>query len=334
VTPAGWFLRPDGAPLLFLAAAAWTLLLVRNRARGRALARALGDRAPVLTASLDGDRRRLARAVACAGLFFSILAALQPVWGEAAHALQPRGAEVVVCLDVSRSMLARDAAPHRLEAARREVLALANHARGDRLALVLFAGKARLVAPLTNDLESFGKLVEAAEPESIDAGGSDVAAGLRAGLDALAGRSGDHAAIVLVSDGEDIGRQGRIAAEECRARDVAVHTVGIGTGQGSKIPVETDDGEAFLRDRSGAEVQSALDAGTLRAIAEASGGAFVHAPEPDALVGLWDGRILPAARRAFEARESRARPNRFQWALLVGVVLWLLDLGLSHGRRP
>jgi Ca-activated chloride channel family protein len=108
----------------------------------------------------------------------------------------------------------------------------------------------------------------------------------------------------------------------------------MGSEGGAKIPVETDQGEAFLRDRSGREVVSALHAGALRQIAAATGGTYADGAAPEALVATYEQEILPRARRSFEDRAIRTRPNRFQWPLLIGIGLWLLDLAWTRRRRP
>ena len=234
----------------------------------------------------------------------AVVAALQPLWGEGTASSSARGADVVVCLDVSRSMLARDVPPSRLAAAKREIRALARTRAGDRLALVLFAGEARLAAPLTSDVESFCEIVDLADPLSVGRGGTDLGAALEAALAALEGAAGDHAAVILVTDGEDLGGRGLRAAEACKARNVAVHCVGFGSAGGAKIPVAGDGGTTFLRDRGGAEVVSALDPDGLRRIAEATGGEAVV----DA--GARPGRS-PTSTTAASARwrAGRSRPS-------------------------
>lgn len=292
-------MRTELLPLLLVAPAAWLLLVRADRARVRRVAPALGPRVPL------APRRFLPLA---AGLLLALVAALGPAWGAAES--EVRGADIVICLDVSRSMLARDAEPDRLSRAKGEIKALAEAAKGDRLGLVAFAGEARAMVPLTEDMTSFSELLDLADPTSVGKGGTDLGAALEAALEILGGRQG---AVLLFTDGEDLGGRGLAAARLLAERGVAVHCVGLGTELGSKIATEG----GFLRDRSGAEVVSALDASGLRAIAEATGGTF-------------GGRApaIPVARRA---PSPERRENRYQWFLGGAVILWLLDLSR---RRP
>jgi Ca-activated chloride channel family protein len=317
-------LRPDALPLLALAPAVWILLALAERGRRRRLRRLAGPRAPSLAAERSGRARALGRALTATGLLLLLVALLGPLWG--ARDVERRGVDLVLCLDVSRSMLARDVEPDRLAAARAEIRALAERARGDRLALVAFAGEARTLCPLTDDMASFVDLLELATPLAVRRGGSDLAAALETAMGLLPGRTGEHEAIVLLTDGEDLAGRGLAAARRSRELGITVHCVGYGTALGSKIAV----GDKYLRDRSGVEVVSALDAPSLDRIADATGGAFAEAP---ALLRLYEEKILPLAPLSFAATEERRQENRFQIPLLAAILLWLADLSLSDRRR-
>lgn len=287
-------MRFDLLPLLLLAPAAWLLLRSADGARRQRVEAALGPRVPV--------RRRRVR-LAIAGLFLALVAVLGPAWGAAAGDVE--GADVVVCLDVSRSMLARDVLPDRLSRAKREILELAGRAKGDRLGLVVFAGEARATVPLTDDMASFAELLDLADPTSVRRGGTDLGAALETALEVLKGREGS---VLLVTDGEDLGGRGLAAARLLKERGVKVHCVGLGTELGSKITTEG----GFLRDRSGEDVVSAMDAAGLRAIADATGGTF--------------GGTVPDLSVTRRTGASDRRENRYQWPLAAAVLLWLFDL--------
>ncbi|MHC4548755.1 MAG: VWA domain-containing protein [Planctomycetota bacterium] len=328
-------LSSDALPLLLLAPLAGLVLWVLDRARARRLARAVGPRASALAADLSAGRRRRGRALFVTALLLAMLAMLQPVWGEAAREVEQRGVDILVCLDVSQSMLARDVRPSRLARAQREIRALAARAAGDRLGLVVFAGQARLAAPLTHDRDSFGDLVALADPLSVERGGTDLGAALATALEALRGQTGEHEVVLLLTDGEDLAGNGLRVARTCKERRITVHCVGFGSARGAKIPVETSEGgETFLRDRSGKEVVSTMDPAHLRRIAATTGGAFADAhARPNAVRELYEERIAPMARKTWLAEERRARENRFQWPLLAAFLLWILDLCLGARRR-
>jgi Ca-activated chloride channel homolog len=335
VSLAALFAWPVIAPALLLAPLAYFAFRARDRVRARRLAAVAGPRAAVLS-DVDSRRRAWRAALGAAAILFAVLAAMQPLFGEGSGLVEARGTDLVVCLDVSQSMLATDVPPSRLAAARREIKALAQRAGGDRLALVLFAGETRLAAPLTRDVEAYSELVDGADPLALTRGGTDLAAALEAGLAALEGATGDLAAIILVTDGEDLGGRGLRAAEACKARNVAVHCVGFGSAGGSKVPVTAEGGTTFLRDRSGAEVVTALDADGLQRIAAATGGEAIAdaGTRTGSLVSLYDRRIRPVARNALEAERRKGRKNGFQGPLLLAFASWVATLGISDRRRP
>lgn len=329
------FLRP--LALLALAAVPAVAWLLRHldAAGARRTQETAGLRAHLAAPALAASRRGLRAALFAGGLVLGVVALAGPVWGASARDIEHRGADVVVCLDVSRSMLARDVAPSRLDRARAEIAALAGRAQGDRLALVAFAGEARMLVPLTRDGATLAEVARHADPLSVAKGGTDLGAALDAALAALEGGEGGAEAIVLLSDGEDLGGAGLRAADRCRARGIAVHCAALGTALGSKVALDGPGGPQFLRDRSGAEVVSALDAASLRRIAEVSGGTFVDASAaPGALTLVYEESLLPLARRTFDSERRRRREDRFQWPLLGALVLWLLEMCLPDRRRP
>jgi len=220
-------------------------------------------------------------------------------------------------------MLARDAAPSRLERAKEAIRALAERAGGGRLGLVAFSGEARLLVPLTRDARGFAALAAAADPLSVGRGGSDLGAALDEAAAALGGRGDAPAAVFLLTDGEDLGGRGLAAARRLGEAGVAVHCVGYGSPRGAKIALEGE----FLRDRAGREVVSRMDREGLRSLAAASGGEFedgTAAASP--LVDLLERRVLPAARRATSEEERRERTPRWQGPLALALLLWILDL--------
>jgi Ca-activated chloride channel family protein len=299
------FARPDVLPWLLFApifAAVIALLLGRRRRR---LARAVGLRVDLLA----GHPRAWRWPLFPAGVLFALIALAQPLWGEGGAAGERLATDLVICLDVSRSMLAEDVEPSRLERAKAEIESLAARAAGDRLALVVFAGEARLVVPLTRDLASLARMASLQDPLSVATGGSD----LGAAIDAARGALDGPGAILLLTDGEDLGESGLRAARRAREAGVEVACMGFGSPLGAKIP----DGDGFVRDEQGREVVSRMDPDRLRRMAD---GAFAaNGPVAD----FYENRI----RATIVARVPGGRANRYQWPLALACVLWILEWG-------
>lgn len=330
-----YFLLPNFAWLLLAIPLIWFFLRVVEKRRTAKLGSAIGSRISTLAGQFNPKERTLKQNLFIAALFFALLALLQPFWGEELRQVEARGVDLLVCLDVSQSMLARDLAPNRLARAKREIRALAERLRGDRMGLVAFAGEARLLVPLTQDMDSFAQLVELADTNSVPRGGTNLGAALEQALKALEGASGNHEAVFLITDGEDLEAQGLRIAEICKEKKIVVHCVGFGSAQGSKIAMISDDGsEVFLRDREGKEIVTVMDIASLRRIAEKTGGEFVDAGTlPLPLIELYEKRIVPMSRKSFESEQRQERKNRFQWPLLLAFALWILEFSLTDRKK-
>ena len=316
-------------PWLLVLPVAWALLWAlfdRSRRAARRYGARGGDR-------LAAPLWRSLRVVVLLGL--GLVCWMDPRLGDEQVTVERRGLDVVFCLDVSRSMLARDLAPTRLERALQDVRAvLPQLAGGDRAALVLFAGQARLRIPLTHDMLAFGALLDGVSIDAVPVGGTDLAAALRQAHEVADADGTSTTAVVLLTDGEDLAGAGRQAATELADAGIVVHTIGYGSSMGSKITLEAEAGEQFLRDRSGAEVVSRMDPESLRAVAAVTGGEFVRA---DAmvlpLVELHRKRLVPMQKRSYDAGEETGKRARYQWVLLPLLVLLLFEIAMAGGRH-
>ncbi len=326
-------LLPAAFGLLGLVPLIWWFLRSSEGARARRLQRLVGPRTPVLAGNASTRRRRLRHALSVGGFALAILAVVQPAWGIDPKKVHARGVDVLICLDVSRSMLARDLEPHRLGRAHEEIRTLSRRTHGDRLGLVAFAGDASLSIPLTRDMDSFADLVETTDPSRVELGGTNIGAALEEALKALEGGDmGHHEAIILISDGEDLEGRGLATAQACKERNITVHCMGLGSPLGSKIALASDGGEVFLRDRSGIEVVTHLDDASLRAIAEETGGSYSDLSQTSRpLVELYETRILPMAGKVGRGDRS-VSSNHFQWPLLLAFLFFLGEFSISERR--
>jgi Ca-activated chloride channel family protein len=305
-----------------------------------ALAWALFDRTRAAAARYGaaprGAQHPLARAVRLALLLgLGLLAWMDPRWGDEPITVERRGLDLIVCLDTSRSMLAGDMEPTRLERCKQDVRALLPRLTGgDRTALVAFAGEARIQVPLTHDLDAYRALLDDVDTDTVRTGGTDLAAALRKALELADPANAATTVVLLMTDGEDLAGAGRQAAAELAAKGLVVHAVGYGSKLGSKITVAGNVGERFLRDAQGNEVVSRLDDESLRALAAATGGEFVRA---EAMVlplnQLHRERLAPMQKRAYDAGEETGKRARYQWVLLPLLALLLWELAMAGGRH-
>ena len=267
------------------------------------------------------------------GLFLSLFAASRPQWGKSMEKTVTRARNVVIAIDVSRSMLAEDVRPNRLERAKADVADLIDSLEGDRCALVAFRRAGVAVCPLTTDHGYLRSALERMSPESAPRGETDLGGAIRTALATLDPAADDHNAIILISDGGDLRGEALKNAEAAKKRGIPIFTVGIGDPKrGATIPSE--DGRGVVK-FDGKPVTVKLEEAALDAIAKASGGSYV----PLATAGTAETTLGAIYRRRLrqialmEQNEEESRlGERYQFFLIPGLVLLIIGACLSKGR--
>lgn len=294
---------------------------------------------PTLVATLAADihwgRRRLKAVIATAGLAGLLVALVGPQWGFHWEEVKRRGVDIVIALDVSKSMLVEDVKPNRLARAKLAVQELVPMLTGDRVGLVAFAGTAFLQCPLTVDYGAFALTLEEVAPETIPRGGTAIAQAIRAGVAALEGSARGSRALVLITDGEDHEGDPVAAAREAAKAGVKIFCIGIGTPEGELIPITDEQGhQTFLKDRQGRTVKSRLDEATLQRVALETGGSYVRATATAfGLDRLYRERIGQLEQQEFESQLTKRYEHRFQWPLALGFLLLVLEAFISDRRQ-
>lgn len=328
----GLFLAPEWGVFLLLAPATWGVLIWARKRREALLVEMLGAGWRRLVPELDLHELRRGRWLVAACVVAGVLAAMQPSWGVATRTVDQRGVDIVLCLDVSRSMNARDVTPSRLEHARGQIAELAQTIRFDRLALVVFAGSAHVACPLTKDMAAFQRILSEVDELSVARGGSEPAAALDVAQRLLEGTTGDHEVVVLVTDGEDRDGRARRAAEVLAKVGITLHCVAVGTSGGAKIPTILNGEESFLTDGAGRDVVTTADLETLKTAAGLTGGRAVRTENAGALIELHQGPMREMARKAVASERRAVRPNRYKWPLLIALLLGSIEIVMT-GRR-
>jgi Ca-activated chloride channel homolog len=247
--------------------------------------------------NVRGEARALVvPALLLVALVMAIFAAARPQWGTRDAAAEQRGIDIAFVLDVSNSMMATDAEPSRLGRSQAELAALLERLRGDRAALVIFAGEPFTRVPLTSDLGALRQVVDGVDGErGIVKPGSNLAAAIIAARESLRRGSAESQAIVIITDGEDRATGATTAIEQARAAGIRIYTAGAGTTEGaSVIDIDRFTGATLPRTGDdGAPVITRLNDESLREIATLGGGRYI------ALEG--DGRPLATLSSEFEA---------------------------------
>jgi len=332
------FARPDLLPLVLILPAALALLVGASARRRRSVAARLGDAGTV--ARLGGASLLRFPGVRLALLLGAgaavALAAAGPRWGRRVVSGPSEALNLVLALDVSKSMLADDILPNRLEHERVLVRRLLRELAGDRFGLVAFAGRAYVLSPVTSDHGAIELYLDGLDPGIVSQGGTSLQSALLQATDLARGvnRVAGDLAIVLITDGEALEDESGVlqAAGRAAAAGVRVFAGGIGTAGGAAVP-DVDPGSGtvigYKRDEEGTRVRSRLNEPLLRKIAERTDGAYLSMAGGDAVGWLADrlGRL----ERGAVATERRTEPvDRFYALLLMALALLAMDVVLAH----
>lgn len=328
--------------LLFVPGAVW---LYRRAAQWRRAARErFGDPATVgqLAVSLRPRRRLLKAGLVVGGLLLAIVALMGPRWGTEVRTVERRGVDLVVALDVSASMQAQDVPPSRLRRAKSEIRSLVDNLTGDRVGLVLFAGKGFVQAPLTTDYSAFRLFLDAAGPDQLSRPGTNLSAAVDAAVQAFGASRpvSDSAtvpneprprALLVVSDGEN--HEGNLSAARQQASEagVTLFTAGVGTEDGGRIPVYDGDRRiGFKRDGRGNIVQSRLNESVLTRLAQS--GAYFRVGATTSALSDAPVALRHLGTSTYDAERFADYREMYQWPLAAALALLLVE-GLIPARR-
>ena len=316
--------------------------LAANTARRRRT-QLLGSMRDVLAPGFSMAQRIARDGIGLLGLALVIAALAGPMYGTFMQEVQQRGVDLVVVLDTSRSMLAEDVLPSRLERAKREVRGLLDKLSGHRLGLVTFAGNAQTLCPLTHDGTTLRVFLDEVDTSINGRGGTAIGEGIELALDALGQEGNSEPVIVLLTDGEDHDSDPPPdeVAYQAKARGVPIHVVSLGTAAGGFVPIprpkgpNSSGGVTLLKDANGQPVRTRPDEVLLQRIADISGGSYLSADRSAfPLDEIFDKRVavMEGVSRASSVREMGI--DRFQWALVVALACLAVAHLLGDGGRP
>ncbi|MHB8872618.1 MAG: VWA domain-containing protein [Myxococcaceae bacterium] len=269
------------------------------------------------------------------GLFWLAFALSQPQCGSKAELTKRRGIDVVVALDASKSMLARDVTPSRLGRAKLELTTLLDELKGDRVGIVVFAGDAFIQCPLTSDYAAAKLFLSAVNPDQMPQGGTNIGDALLLSKQVLdnADRGAKDRVVVLISDGEDLGGEVNEGVDALKEAGIKVLAVGIGSEQGEPIPLlKGDQVVGYKKDRDGNTVLTRLDRAGLAAIAEATGGELFYTARSVAMAEVV--QVIDKLQKSeLESRMVVRYSEGYQLFAAIGFVALVIGAFLRASRR-
>jgi Ca-activated chloride channel homolog len=312
------------------------IVLAAARVRGRRAAlRAFADPGLIarIAPGVSIERLRLKSAFLVAAIVLLGLAAARPQVGTKLGVAKRQGVDLVVAIDVSASMQARDLAPSRFEKARREAQSLINMLDGDRVSIVVFSGTAFVQCPLTLDYGAASMLLASTSTEMLPTPGTAIGSAIRAATTSLTPYPERSKVLVLMTDGEDHGSDPAAAAKEAADAGVRIYPVGFGSTAGEPIPLPEEGGSGYKKDASGQVVLSKLDEATLMDIAEATGGRYLRATDGERELDVLNEEISKMQQGEIESRMFAYYEERFQFPLALALGALLLEAFMPDAVR-
>jgi Ca-activated chloride channel family protein len=327
--------QPQWLYLILPLGLAWLALAVYSRRRRRRAAAAFVAQ-PMWSRILPADSpsrfwvKTLFREIA---LVTGLVALAGPRFGSQIEEIVPKGSDLYVLIDVSRSMLAQDVPPSRLGRAKADVAALVNRLDGERVGLIAFAGQAVVKCPLTVDYDAFRRALDELDPNSAPRGGTAIGEAIRKALEVFQARAERDQAILLITDGDDQQSYPLDAAAAAAERHVTVFSVGLGDADhGARIP-QSGETKSYL-EYQGQQVWSKLDGTLLKDIAIKTSGVYVPAGTRSYDLGELYTKYLQGRRGAEEQSKKRIRRGeRFQIFLGLSLMALVIDALIPPYRR-
>jgi Ca-activated chloride channel homolog len=288
---------------------------------------------PNLARTVDRRRRKLRFALILLGLALAIAAQAKPRWGYIYEDVKRKGLDLIFAVDTSRSMLSNDVAPSRLQRVKLATQDLLNELQGDRIGLIAFAGRAFLQAPLTIDYDAAVEAINDLDTNTIPEGGTNISAAIELAVQTYGKSAIGNRALIIFTDGEELTGDAVKTAKMATDAGVRIFTVGVGTPEGSLIPLTGEGGATgFVKDTNGQVVKSNLDEKRLKEIAEATGGFYIHLEDgPRTMKQLFDGGLAKMKTGEIDDRMSRRPIERYQWPL--GAALFVFGVAFMLRER-
>ena len=281
-------------------------------------------------------RRKLVKMfLITAALFLALFSLARPQWGFEWQEIKRSGLDMLITMDVSKSMLATDVKPNRLERSKFAVKDLIKKLNGDRIGLIAFAGTAFLQCPLTIDYNGFLLAMDDLNVGTIPRGGTSIESAIKETINIYKGPDAKYKIMIIITDGEELEGDSLRAAKEAAAAGIKIYCVGVGSSEGELVPgVDERGGRGFLRDSSGNVVKTRLNEDALKAIAIATGGSYIRATQAEfGLTLLYDKSISRLEKRDMDAKMTKHYQERFQYFLGFSILLLLIESFVSERKK-
>ncbi|TDQ07091.1 VWA domain-containing protein [Pedobacter metabolipauper] len=244
------------------------------------------------------------------------------------------GADLMILLDVSNSMLAGDLAPNRLENAKRAISQLIDNLHNDRVGIIIFAGEAYVQLPITTDYSAAKLFLNNITTDIVPTQGTAIGAAINMGMKSFDFVNGGSKAMIIMTDGENHEDDAVGAAKNARSKEVTVHVVGLGSPEGAPLPIyQNGNPVGFRKDEAGKTVISKLNEDMCKQISSAGDGVYVRASNANSGLNIIMGQIDGMEKKTFDSKVFKNYEDRFQFFLGFALILLLVEFFISNRKN-
>src|SRR5256885_1427038 len=290
---------------------------------------------PQLAGTVNRPRRLVKFALQLLGLSLAVVSLAQPRWGYTFQDVKRKGIDLLIAVDTSRSMLSNDVQPDRLDRVKFAAQDLINQLQGDRVGLIAFAGRAFVQAPLTIDYDAVVEAINDLDTKTIPEGGTNISEAIGLAEKTYGKSAVGNRALIIFTDGEELSGDAVKTAKLAADAGARIFTVGVGTPEGSLIPIAGEGGgREFVKDSNGQVVKSKLDEKRLKEIAESTGGFYIHLEDgPRTMKQLFEEGLAKMQTGEIDERMSRRPIERYQWPLGTALLVFSAAFLLRERKR-
>ena len=285
---------------------------------------------------LSYSRRFWKRFLLIISLLFVLIALLRPQYGVVFKTVERRGHDIYIAIDTSKSMLAQDTQPSRLEHAKREVLGLIDELKGDRIGLIAFAGDAFIQCPLTTDYAALKMYLDFLDAGVVPTPGTDIATAIKtARLSFNRVSKGNKRVLIILSDGESFENDPVKSAEVAFDQDITIYTIGVGTPTGEPIPEFNEAGQliGYKKDKQNQVVLSKINEGLLKQVAQTAEGAYFSSSLGQFVMDEVYKDISQYEQKRLEEELLTLNKDQYQWFLAIAFLALLLETFIADRKR-
>jgi len=262
-----------------------------------------------------------------------IIAVARPQWSKEVQIVKKEGIDIVVCIDVSKSMDAQDIQPSRIERAKDQISLFIDQLKGDRIAIVAFAGRSFVQCPLTDDYGAAKLFLNLLDTETVPSYGTDIGGAISKAI-TLYGEDEKHKVIIIVSDGEDLEEKALEIADEAAKQNAIIYTLGVGSPEGSTIPIKDSSGNTvYAKDDKGDIVFTKLDISILTQIAKKGNGRFFPITPRQSEIFEIMKNINSIEKKKFDSREFVRYKEQYKYFILAALIFLLVESMIIYKKK-